>query len=212
MDLVAKVADRIKDTQDYHRMSLSGIKRPLAILKQILLQFVTANGPGFVRANNWVSPFIREPNNRTIPEDIGIYVYASNRPGLRMTGVGAHINASSGRGDIAAEFTFWPLGTVLSFGHLGNNDRLTPIHHWTQYSFEYRGDTDLTLSVNPMVTSTPLDYRNETLVLADMQRTHAPGTKPSEETARSIFDKAIRHSGSQDNEFSVVAHPALRNK
>jgi hypothetical protein len=210
VDLVATVADRIKNTRDYHRMSLSGIKRPLAILKQMLLQFVTANGAGFVRANDWVGPFIREPNNRTIPGDVGIYIYASNRPGMRMTGIGAHIDLNSGRGDTVAEFTFWPLGTVLSFGQLAGNDRLTPIHHWTQYPFEHRGGVDLTLSVNPVVSSQPIDFRNETLVLSDMHKTHAPGKRPSEESARSIFDKAIRHSGSQDEKFTVISHPAAR--
>ena len=53
VDLVRRIAERIGDVQDFHRTSVVGVKRPLSILKQVMLQFVTANGPGFVRANDW---------------------------------------------------------------------------------------------------------------------------------------------------------------
>src|SRR5271166_6637843 len=53
VDLVKRVAERIGDVQEFHKISVLGVRRPLAILKQVILQFVTANGPGFVRANDW---------------------------------------------------------------------------------------------------------------------------------------------------------------
>ena len=123
-----------------------------------MLQFVTANGPGFVRANEWVAPFIRSRTNTIIPKDVGIYLFASNRRGMRKTGVSGHIdlNTSSDKKTVA-EFTFWPLGTIISFGELTDN-RLTPIHRWgirlaikvwLMYSFaSIRGATDY-----------PLDFR-----------------------------------------------------
>ena len=144
VDLVKRIAERIGDVQDFHKTSVLGVKHPLAILKQVMLQFVTANGPGFVGANEWVAPFIRSRTNTTIPKDIGIYLFASNRRGMRKTGVSAHIdlNASSDA-KIVAEFTFWPLGTVVSFGEL-NDHRLAPIHQWVRFPFDYRGTADLT--------------------------------------------------------------------
>src|SRR5271167_2395441 len=59
VDLVRRVAERIGDVREFHTISILGLHRPLAILKQIMLQFVTTNGPRFVRANEWVAPFIR---------------------------------------------------------------------------------------------------------------------------------------------------------
>lgn len=66
VDLVRRVAERIGDIQEFHTISILGVKRPLAILKQVLFQFVSTNGPGFVRANDWVAPFIRNPKNQSL--------------------------------------------------------------------------------------------------------------------------------------------------
>ncbi len=115
VDLVRKVAERIGDIPCFHKASILGVKRPLRILKQVMLQFVTANGPKFVATNSWVAPFVREPKNNQIPDNVAIYLFASNTRAARTSGVSAHIDlASSYRRAVVSEFTFWPLGTVIS--------------------------------------------------------------------------------------------------
>ena len=46
VDLVRRVAERIGDIQEFHTISILAAKRPLAILKQIVFQFVSTSGPG----------------------------------------------------------------------------------------------------------------------------------------------------------------------
>src|SRR5579863_4782705 len=77
VDLVRRVAERIGDVQEFHSISILGVKRPLAVLKQVLFQFVSTNGPGFVKANDWVAPFIRKTTNQSLPPEVGIYLFAS---------------------------------------------------------------------------------------------------------------------------------------
>ena len=97
VDLVRRVAERIGDVREFHAISILGVHRPLAILKQIMLQFVTANGPGNGRANEWVAPFVRSRTNVTIPRDVGIYLFASNMRARRNSGVSAHIDLNTRR-------------------------------------------------------------------------------------------------------------------
>jgi len=57
-----------------------------------MLQFVSANGPGFVKANDWVAPFILDNKTRNLPPNVAVYLYATNRPGGRSTGEAPRIS------------------------------------------------------------------------------------------------------------------------
>jgi hypothetical protein len=211
VDLVKTVSERIQDIPNFHKTSILGVKRPLRILKQVMLQFVTANGPGFVRSNDWVAPFVRNPTNNQIPDNIGIYLFASNMRGARTTGVSAHIDlASKYRRAVVAEFTFWPLGTVISFDGELSHARLTPVHQWARYRFDYEGSVDLDLSVNPTDSAYPLDFRTPEQIKAgadpDLQL-----KVPTEEDSRDMMNKAIRASGESDN-WIYSGHPKTVNK
>ena len=113
-DWCRRVAERIGDVQESHTVSILGVKRPLAILKQVVFQFVSANGPGFVRANDWVASFVRNPTNQSIPPDVGVYLFASNSRGARTTGVSSHIDLTRHRINVVAEFS-----CRLADSHLG---------------------------------------------------------------------------------------------
>jgi hypothetical protein len=119
VNLVKRIADRIGDVQELHQLSLFGIERPLAVLKQVMLQFVTANGANFVRSNEWVASFIRERKKTDFPRNVYVYLFASNHRLSRKTGVSSHIDLVARRTHVTAEFTFWPLGTVMSFSSEG---------------------------------------------------------------------------------------------
>jgi hypothetical protein len=207
VDLIRKIAERIGDIPYFHKVSILGVKRPLRILKQVMLQFVTANGAKFVQENDWVSPFVRNPKNTQIPKNVGIYLFASNTRGARTSGVSAHIDLSSSCGRaIVAEFTFWPLGTVISLDGELSHPRLAPIHHWTQYTFDYEGTVDIDLSVNPAESEYPVDFRTGEQIMTGADPT-CDLKIPSEEDSREMMNKAMRISGTTDN-WIFSGHPS----
>ena len=208
--LVRQIAERIGNVQDFHRISILGVRRPLRILKQVVLQFVTANGPNFVRANSWVAPFIRDKANTTVPREVGIYVFASNRRGSRKSGVAAHIDLETGGQKIVAEFSFWPLGTVLSWGEL-EDPRLTPIHHWVRFPFNHNATVDLHLSVNPIASAYPLDFRNEVDILRE-ETADVEVKRPNEEASRALFKEALARSGTDEKDWVFSGHPNTMRK
>jgi hypothetical protein len=206
VDLVKKVAERIGDIPCFHKTSIIGIKRPIRILKQVMLQFVTANGAKFVYANEWVAPFVREPRNTEIPKNIGIYLFASNTRGARTTGVSAHIDLSLPyKSAVVAEFTFWPLGTVISFDGELSHPKLTPVHHWAKYRFDYEGAVDIELSVNPAESEYPVDFRTREQITTGAAPT-CDLKVPTEEDSREMMNKAMRISGEPEN-WIFSGHP-----
>ena len=209
VDLVRDVADRIGDVPYFHKISILGVRRPLAILKQVLLQFVTANGPKFVQTNAWVAPFVREPRNQEFPRDVGVYLFASNVRGGRNSGVSGHV-LPGGRTNVVSEFSFWPLGTVMSFANELADDRLAPIHHWAQFPFGYRGKVDLHVSVNPMTTAYPLDFRTESEVRSQAVA-GADAKAPSPEATESMMKKAMSVSGETES-WVFSGHPSTVKK
>lgn len=206
VDLVRRIAERIGDVQQYHRISLPRVRRPLAVLKQVMLQFVTANGAGFVSANNWVAPFVRSRTNNQIPPDVAIYLFASNMRSSRKSGVSAHMELGTGKQNVVAEFTFWPLGTVISWGELSDN-RLTPIHHWANYSFNDPGTVDLELCVNPVASAYPIDFRSESQIQRNASSEDADTTYATEDATRDIMKKALARSGTDEKDWIVSGHP-----
>ncbi len=127
--LVKRISERIGDVREFHKLSLFGIKRPLAILKQVMLQFVTANG----------------------------------------------------------------------FSGEQSDNRLTPIQ-WSQYPFDYAGSVDWDLSLNPVASAYPLDFRTAAEVKSTpMKAEDTNVTRPSDEDLREIISKVIRISGEKDS-------------
>lgn len=209
VNLVRRVAERVGDVQEFHRISITGIQYPLRILKQIMLQFVTANGPNFVRANDWVAPFIRDKDKRNFPDGVYAYVFASNATMSRKSGVSAFRDLLSGRTNVVAEFTFWPLGTLMSFNGELPHKVLTPIHHLSRYPFDYSGSVTLDLSVNPVNSAYPVDFRTMSQVRSARAAQHNPSLKtPSSEDLRELHEKAMRVSGEEEKRSWIYSgHP-----
>jgi hypothetical protein len=214
VDLVRQVAERIGNVRDFHKMSVLAVKRPLPILKQVMLQFVTANGPSFVQANPWVAPFIRSQTQTQIPREVYVYLFASNASMNRKSGVSAHVHLNTGRTKVVSEFTFWPLGTVISFGEEEQSNLLTPIHHWAQYSFDYSGSVDLDLSVNPVASPYPVDFRPA----AEVESARSKGDDPivkrmTEEKLQEMSDKVVCISGESEKDSWIYSgHPSTFSK
>jgi len=158
VDFISKVAPIVERAKDRKEFTVSGVKRPLSILKQIMQSFVSANGPSFVEANPWIRKFIRNSRNKEWSPDLFAYIFATNTRGGRKSGLGAFFDFGKKRIRTVAEFTFWPLGMVLSFDSLDEYP-VTPIHHWAQFDYTWPGQLDIRLVVNPTSSAYALDFR-----------------------------------------------------
>lgn len=107
---------------------------------------------------------------------------------------------------MVAEFSFWPLGTVISFGEF-SHARLAPVHHWTQYPFDYKGTVDLHLPVNPVHSAYPVDFRSKSQVDAGYPGDKTATKLPSEDDGKRMTTEMVRRSGTDEKDFVFSGHP-----
>lgn len=210
VDLVKRVAEKISDVQECHTIPIHRVRNPFLILKQVMLQFVTANGDRFVKANDWVAPFIMERWNTDVPRNIAIYLFASNSLSGRNSGVSVHRDWNINKTRFVSEFTSWPLGTIISYDGELIDDRLSPIHHWTQYTNKNQY-ADLHLRVNPVASEYPLDFRTGSEIRSSAENAPPDPISASEEDVEEMMENVKKISGETEN-WILTGHPGTVNK
>jgi hypothetical protein len=156
--LCNRIAEKLPSTPLLGQITLSGITNPQLVIRQVLFQFVTANGAEFVDANPWVRETLLTRKLHPLPSEVHVYLFAVKSPTLKNTGVSGRLVAGSPDVQVFSEFTFWPLGTVLSWGALPHPE-LTAIRDWAARPFASNEKADLTLTVNPCSSPSPVDFR-----------------------------------------------------
>ena len=78
--LIKTVAERIGSIRQRHQLTVQRVVKPQLILRQVVQQFVTANGATFVEANPWVRPFLQPEGKAALPPEVCVYMFAVNVP------------------------------------------------------------------------------------------------------------------------------------
>jgi hypothetical protein len=204
VEFIAKLAPIVEKARDGDRIIVSGVRRPLSILKQILQTFVSANGPGFVNANPWVRRFVRNSRSKEWPRDFFAYLFATNSRGCRKSGVSSFYDLQRKRTRTVAEFSFWPLGMVLSFDPVDDYP-VTPIHHWIGFDYEWSGELDIALFVNPTSSAYPLDFRTQAQIGYDALLPQAKPTVPGHVLTEIMNRTEVKGGGLNRDKFAFVA-------
>jgi hypothetical protein len=192
-DFIARVAPAVEKAHDGRQVIISGVRRPLSILKQVMQSFVSANGPDFVVANPWIRKFVRSSRSKEWPPNLFAYIFGTNSRSGRKSGLSAFYDFGRRRIRTVAEFTFWPLGMVVSFDPLDDYP-VTPIHHWARFDYEWSGQLDVGLTVNPVASAQALDFRTRDEMDRDGLRLE-PRPKVSGERLREVMELAQKRGG-----------------
>lgn len=195
-DFIALVAPAVEKARDGEQIIISGVRRPLSILKQIMQSFVSANGPDFVTANPWIRKFIRNSRSNEWPLSLFAYIFATNSRGGRKSGLSAFYDLEKKRIRTVAEFTFWPLGMVLSFDPLDDYP-VTPVHQWAGFDYTWDVKLDVALTVNPASSAYPLDFRSRNQINRDAL-VESPRSRVAGETLKEIMKLAQDRGGGKN--------------
>jgi hypothetical protein len=130
--------------------------------------------------------------------DVFAYMFATNSKGGRRTGVMSFYEFTRNRIETIAEFTFWPIGVVLSFGQELHDYPLTPIHHWAKFDYTWGSKLDVDLIVNPSTSAYALDFRTRDEVARDSTRSNS-NTVVDGQKLKDAMNAAKKMSGALDN-------------
>ena len=204
-DFVRQVAERVSTRVPLQTIRIDSVRNPQLILRQVLLQFVSANGASFVKANPWIKPFLLSRGACRLPGDVYIYLFATQSRGIRTTGISGHVRVEKDDYRIVSEFTHWPLGTVLSFSNL-IGEPLFSVTEWSEIPFNSKATVEVRLPVNPIESALPIDFRDALDIWLDMGK--AATTAPDEQLVCQMMEETKLRGGHTDEDAILTASPA----
>ena len=205
-DFVYQIAERVSTRIPLEEIRVPTVRNPQLILRQVLMQFVSSNGASFVDVNPWIKPLLLTRREAAIPDDVYIYLFATQTRGLRTSGISGHVLIDEGRYRILSEFTHWPLGTVLSFTELRDLP-LFPIREWSRIPFNSKETVDVMLPVNPIASALPVDFRDDLDIWIDMGKKAT--ALPDESLVIEMMEEVSRRSGYDPDDSILTGSPAL---
>lgn len=205
-EFIKDIAEKVERVADGDTVSVV-VNRPLSILKQVMQNFVSANGQFFVKTHPWLRKFLRRSRNNDFPPDWYVYLFAVKGTSGRKTGIGGFYDLVHKKINVVAEFTFWPLGTVLAFQPM-DDYRLAPIHHYAKHDYtDSRARLILDLPVNPAASAYPVDFRTKDEIIKGRMPS-GPQYEVTQEQGKEMYDKIFRYAAKEDQkDFIASGHP-----
>lgn len=140
--------------------------RPLRVVKQALLLFVSTCGPQFLSKHEELRVMLLTPEARGLPRYMRVFAYLVAER-ARVTGIMGALSLGAGRARALAEFAFPPFGYVLSFDSERPDWRLLDISFFADHSYDEQVTWSLPLTELSIYTPFVGDYRDRERVLRD---------------------------------------------
>jgi hypothetical protein len=161
---------------------------PLRVLKQVICMFFSTNGSAFRETYPDLEKFVLDRNASGMRPAIQIYAYLNATGRTRLTGIAATGRIDTGTVRVISEIAATPLGFLMALGDSPAPDnRLIDITFMAKYHYDDRKHVALKLSVLPIYTYFPGDYRDR-----DTVRRAAAENLASEAARRRVLGDAPR--------------------
>jgi hypothetical protein len=155
------------------------IRYPLSLLKRILAMFFSINGSNFVRKNAELSQFIRQPENRDLPEKYRLFV------GYNANDMVSHIpfqirtNSRFSFKHALTQIAHPPFVYVLTFSDHCPDSRLVEFTGFKEIPYGERADIDCVFRLLPTNNCFAGDFRSEGKMIPDDMAIFCPEIQPS---------------------------------
>jgi hypothetical protein len=110
--------------------------KPLNVLKQILMMFISADSSGVLRKKAGLVDYLMQKENTRYPLDIGLYLYANRSARKRLIGYSAVLDAGESQVKHWSEINFQPFGYFLTYKSPPPNRFMTDITGMKNYAYD----------------------------------------------------------------------------
>jgi hypothetical protein len=128
--------------------------KPLNVLKQILMMFISADTSGALRSKPGLVDYLLNKENTAYPEGISIYLYANRSIKKRLLGYSAVMDIGDEQVKHWSEINFQPFGYFLTYKSPAPNRFMTDITGFKNYSYGQIGKVRIPLVY--LAVSSPL--------------------------------------------------------
>src|SRR5262245_22615353 len=135
---------------------------PLRVLKQIVVMFFSACGPGLHKAHPDLVRFALNRDLRVFPPNIQIWAHLhhpAKSTSIRQAGVTGRMNLGGGNSHVFSEIAFPPFGFIMSLNSPPVHGQLCNLTHFHEQRFNAWDIVYLRLPVLPVVSFFPGDFR-----------------------------------------------------
>src|SRR5262245_60547031 len=102
-------------------------------------------------------------------EPLRLWLYLRSNPGGRNSGVASSINIETGRGRVLAEFSFWPLGWVLTLDDVPVDEAID-VSSWFEFGHHEKREVTVTAPCQWALTAYTCDFRSPETMAAERVR------------------------------------------
>lgn len=134
---------------------------PLAIIKQIVTMFFSANGHKFREKAGELERFVLNREARHIPSMYRFFAYYNIEGGMRSTGIMGQFVTDGSNQTIMSDISFPPFGYLMTIDSRPPDPRLFDITHFADYRFDEFAVKEIRLPVLPTHTPYAGDYRTQ---------------------------------------------------
>jgi hypothetical protein len=150
---------------------------PLRFLKQIVVMFFSACGPGLQQKNPDLVRFVLNKEEQRLPPHIRIFAYLhhpTDSTCIRQSGLTGML--TGGTQHLFSEIAFPPFGLIMSIDHPPVHPDLCEITHLNHWKYRTWDVVYLKLPVFPVTTWFPGDFRTVAGVLKDVEENRKVGS------------------------------------
>jgi hypothetical protein len=140
--------------------------RPLAFVKQIITMVLAVNDIGFAERHAALRRFVRERDQRGLPDDVQLYLALFCGPIIRRSGVQGKLVVETAEQFVLSEIAHPPFAYMASFDEPSPTLPVGNISGFADVSYTARADVEIDLLVGFGHTVYPSDYRTK----AQMER------------------------------------------
>jgi hypothetical protein len=134
--------------------------RAFRVLKQILVMFCSACGPGLARTHEGLTRFLLNRESRELPPGLDVYLGIVDRRSLasRQLGISGRVDFETGENLTYAEIAFPPLDIILTLDSGRPDPRLMDVTWFKDDGVDERRVLTLLLHCLQVNTYLPADY------------------------------------------------------
>jgi len=132
--------------------------RPQRVLKQALVSLLAVSQAGLTVKHPHLRDLVTRKEATRSLSPCHLWLYLRANPGARSSGLGFRLEFSSGPGQLLAEFSFWPLGWLITLDEAPVPGAVD-VSAWSAAEFEVEQELTLAVSCQWAVSPYPADFR-----------------------------------------------------